>query len=243
MRHLITSIALITLTLTLVAEPGYSQRLNRTIELLDSGKPVFGVFGWNQSVDNAIAQARSDLDFVIIDLEHRPYDVNHLRTFLLAMTDKASILKKGSLQMNVTPIVRLPASNVEATATLAKQVLGMGAFGLMFPTVATKAEALRAVQASRYPQKKGAPDAEPRGLRGFEPFHPGMWYWGLGAMEYYQRADTWPLDPNGEIEARGAAGSQYARASIASSQRARSETASKCCTEIVTLARWRRSRR
>lgn len=115
------------------------------------------------------------------------------------MTDKANILKKGSLQTNVTPIVRLPASNVEATATLAKQVLGMGAFGLMFPTVATKAEALRAVQASRYPQKQVAPDAEPRGLRGFEPFHPGMWYWGLGAMEYYQRADTWPLDPNGEI--------------------------------------------
>ena len=27
-----------------------SARLNRTIELLDTGKPVFGVFGWNHSV-------------------------------------------------------------------------------------------------------------------------------------------------------------------------------------------------
>ena len=69
-------------------------RLNRTIELLAADKPVFGVFGWNQSVDNAIALARSDLDFVIIDLEHRPYDVDRLRTFLLAMTDKGASWRK-----------------------------------------------------------------------------------------------------------------------------------------------------
>lgn len=195
MRRIIILLALT----ALAAESSWAQRLNRTIELLAADKPVFGVFGWNQSIDNAIALARSDLDFVIIDLEHRPYDVERLRTFLLAMTDKGAILEKGSLQMNVTPLVRLPASNVEATVTIAKQVLGMGAFGLMFPSVATREEAVRAIQASRYPQKKGVPDAEPKGLRGFEPFHPGMWYRGLGAMEYYERADTWPLDPEGEI--------------------------------------------
>ena len=40
---------------------------------------------------------------------------------------------------------------------------------------------------------------EPRGLRGFEPFHPGMWYWGMGREDYYRLADVWPLDPQGEI--------------------------------------------
>ncbi len=75
----------------------------------------------------------------------------------------------------------------------------MGAFGVMFPSVNTKEEALRAVRASRYPQAAGSPDMEPRGLRGFEPFHPGMWYWGLGREDYYRLADLWPLDPQGEV--------------------------------------------
>ena len=173
MRRLVGTIAFMA-AVPLIAEA--QGRLNGTIEVLASGKPAFGVFGWNHSIDNAIALVRSDLDFVIIDMEHRPYDMERLRTFLLGMIDKQSILEKGSLQMSVTPIVRLPTSNLESTGVLAKQVLGMGAYGLMFPSVGTKAEALRAVQVSRYPQAAGSPDMEPPGLRGFEPFHPGMWY-------------------------------------------------------------------
>ena len=61
MRQIILLLALTALT----ADSSWAQRLNRTIELLAADKPVFGVFGWNQSVDNAIALARSDLDFVI----------------------------------------------------------------------------------------------------------------------------------------------------------------------------------
>jgi 4-hydroxy-2-oxoheptanedioate aldolase len=200
MGKLVIGLILITaFPLRAVAQTSPGGRLNRTIELLAGDKPVFGVFGWNHSVDNAIALARSGLDFVIIDMEHRPFDMERLRAFLLGMTDKGAILEKGSLQMNVTPIVRLPTSNSENTAVLAKQVLGMGAFGLMFPSVNTKEEALNAVRASRYPQATGSPDMEPHGLRGFEPFHPGMWYWGLGRQDYYRLADLWPLDAQGEI--------------------------------------------
>ena len=174
-------------------------RLNRTIELLEAGEVAVGNFNFDMSNGNAIRAARSPADFVIIDLEHSPYDVVGLRNFLSQMTDKRRIQEKGSLQMDVTPIVRLPSSSAAETATLAKQVLNAGAYGLMFPTVNTRAEALAAVRASRFPPSRDDSNPDPVGVRGFEPFQQAMWYWGLDRNEYFARADLWPLDPQGEL--------------------------------------------
>jgi hypothetical protein len=52
-----------------------SARLNRTIELLSQGKPTFGIFSHDRSLENARALARSGLDFVFIDMEHGPLDI------------------------------------------------------------------------------------------------------------------------------------------------------------------------
>ena len=43
-------------------------------------------------------------------MEHAPFDVERLREFLLGMTNKRSILEKGSLQPDVVPFVRIPAA-------------------------------------------------------------------------------------------------------------------------------------
>jgi 4-hydroxy-2-oxoheptanedioate aldolase len=39
---------------------------------------------------------------------------------------------------------------------------------------------------------------EPRGIRGDAPGAAAR-YWGLTQQEYYDRADVWPLNPQGEI--------------------------------------------
>ena len=193
--HKIVAVALLVVSGSTIAE----ERLNKTIQLLERGDPAFGAFVFDLSDEVAIEVATSGLDYAIIDLEHRPFDVSRLRAFLLGMTDRKRILEKNSVQMDVTPVIRLPVSGTQQTELLAKQVLNTGAYGLMFPTVESRAEALQAVKASRYPQKRGSQDMEPAGIRGFEPFHPGMWYWGLDAEEYFRLADIWPLDPKGEI--------------------------------------------
>jgi len=171
-------------------------RLNKAIELLESGQPAFGILSFDYSLNNARSLARSGLDFVIIDMEHAPYDVERLRTFLLGMTDKRSLLAKGNLQPDVVPIVRIPAIGQEDLLSQAKQVLDVGAFGVMFPAVNTAAEAEMAVRATRYPQLNGAADYEPKGLRGRNPSN-AVWYWGV--RDYHQRADVWPLDAGGEL--------------------------------------------
>jgi 4-hydroxy-2-oxoheptanedioate aldolase len=79
---------------------------------------------------------------------------------------------------------------------MVKQVLDMGAFGIVFPYVETREQAEISVRAMRYPQVRGDAAVEPGGLRGASPAI-ASWVWGTS--EYMQRADVWPLDPQGEL--------------------------------------------
>ena len=193
--------AIVTLMLTMTAlSPSLaalqSLRLNRSIELLAQGRATFGILSHDRSLENARALARSDLDFVIIDMEHGPFDVESLRTFLLGMIDRQRIIAKGNLQMDVTPLVRLPASGREQAIYLAKQALDVGVMGIMFPSINTADEAELAVRSMRYPQRRGSADRDPAGLRGSGPGIPD-WFWGV--LNYQEVADVWPLDPRGEL--------------------------------------------
>ena len=171
-------------------------RLNRAIELLENDQASFGLLSFDYSLNNARSLANSGLDFIIIDMEHAPFDIERLRQFLLGMTDKRKILEKGSLQPDFVPLVRIPSTGGEDVMSQAKQVLDVGAFGVMYPSVSTRAQAEKSVGATRYPQLNGAEDFEPVGLRGRNPSN-AVWYWGI--RDYHPRADVWPLDPNGEL--------------------------------------------
>ncbi|MBK9167552.1 MAG: aldolase [Bryobacterales bacterium] len=180
----------------LLAQSG--ARLNRLAEELEQNRPVFGVFSTNLTARGGAALAGSSLDFVIVDLEHSPYDPTRLEAFLLGMTDKRRIIETGSAALKVLPIIRLPSSGSERLDFLIKQVLDLGAFGVVVPHVHSAEQALEAVRSMRYPQKRGAPDAEPRGRRGVG-YGWAARSWGLTGAEYSERADVWPLDPKGEL--------------------------------------------
>lgn len=191
-----------TVTLALLGASGLSAqannniRLNKAIDLLASDQVAFGILAFDYSLNNARSMARSGLDFIIIDMEHAPFDIERLRQYLLGMTDKRSILEKGNLQPDVVPLVRIPAIGSEDLLWQVKQVLDVGVFGVMFPSVNTAAEAEMAVRATRYPQLNGAEDFAPAGLRGRNPAN-ASWYWGV--PDYHEKADVWPLDPAGEL--------------------------------------------
>ena len=183
--------------LLVLATSTYAQRVNKLIELFENDEPGFGVLSFDYSLNNARSLATSGLDFVFIDMEHAPFDVERLREFLLGMTNKRSILEKGSLQPDVVPFVRIPAAGgAEELIAQAKQVLDVGVFGIFFPAGHTREQAELAVRATRYPQYNGAPDFEPAGLRGRNPSN-AAWYWGVS--DYHAKADVWPLDPQGEL--------------------------------------------
>lgn len=169
-------------------------RLNRTIELLAAGKTVFGILGQDPSFGSARAIATSGADFVILDMEHGSFDPEALQMFLIGMTNKAEIARKGNLQPDVTPMVRIPPYGYESVYWAAKQALDRGVMGVMFPAINTKQHAIDAISAARFPQR--GPATEPPGKRG-SGGGGASWVWGV--PDYQARADVWPLDPRGEI--------------------------------------------
>ena len=73
-----------------------------------------------------------------------------------------------------------------------------GVYGLVLPQLSTVEDAQAAVAAARYPQVLGVQDLAPAGERGWGNRIASR-YWGLTPQEYYDAADLWPLDPEGNI--------------------------------------------
>jgi 4-hydroxy-2-oxoheptanedioate aldolase len=182
----------------LVSAQGPEVRINGAIDKLAKGKSLAGAIMYDFSLYAAAQFSSSDLDFMIIDMEHRGLDFERLETFLLGTTNKAEIAKQGNLQVRVPPIVRIPTYGRAPNEAIVKQVLDMGAFGIMFPAIENKQQALEAVSASRYPQLTGSKYPNPVGRRGNGNM-PAAWFWGLSRPEYSRRADIWPANPQGEI--------------------------------------------
>jgi 4-hydroxy-2-oxoheptanedioate aldolase len=108
------------------------------------------------------------------------------------------IASSGSLAPSVTPIVRVPPNGAELNQWFAKQALDLGAYGIVWPHISTVEEAYNAVAACRYPRLSDKPRFEPQGIRGDGPA-AAVRYWGTSLQDYYRRADSWPLEPDGEI--------------------------------------------
>jgi len=137
----------------------------------------------------------SGVDWQFIDMEHGPYLLDRLQTTLEALGKK----KKADGQFQIAPIVRIPLEGDENFRFAVKQVLDMGAMGVVFPHIETRAQAVEAIRSMRYPPQKGAASPEPAGKRGWGPGRAAA-YWGFPVNDYaFKRADVWPLNPNGEL--------------------------------------------
>jgi 4-hydroxy-2-oxoheptanedioate aldolase len=172
-------------------------RLNNVIKALEEGKTAF--VGFNPvDVESAIALSASAYDGIAFEMEHGPLNTPGLRDALQYMLSRRQILERGTLAPAVTPMVRIPPNGGEMNQWIAKQVLDIGVFGIIFPHVSTVEEAWNAVRACRYPRLPESPLYDPPGIRGDAPAR-AVRYWGLTQQEYYTRADVWPLAPQGEI--------------------------------------------
>ena len=172
-------------------------RLNNVIRALESGQ--IPITTWAPpSIESAVAISTAAYDGVVFEAEHNPYDITTLRHCLQYMLNRRQIVDGGTLTAAVTPIVRIPANGAEMNQWMAKQVLDIGAYGVVWPRVSTVEQAYNAVASCRYPRQKSAPAYEPEGHRGDSPLAAAR-YWGVSQQEYYAKADVWPLAPHGEI--------------------------------------------
>lgn len=172
--------------------------LNRVIQLLDDDQVVFGCLIPNGSYENIQAVADGNHDFIIIEMEHSGFDLSALPHSLNAMLNKRRIAESGTVAPAVAPLVRIPTNAREGNEWIIKQVLDAGAFGIVVPHLETVEEARSIVAAMRYPRPADPTQSDLPGKRGWSP-RPAPRYWGLSVMEYLERSDLWPVNPDGDL--------------------------------------------
>ncbi len=106
-------------------------RLNGVIKALEQGQTAFVAFT-PVDIESAVAMASSKLDGVAFEMEHAPLDFPGLRQALQFMLDRRQIVDRATLAPAVTPMVRVPPNGVEMNSWIAKQVLDIGVFGIIF---------------------------------------------------------------------------------------------------------------
>src|SRR5438477_3839269 len=156
-------LAMLLLTPGMLSAEQKPLHINPVIAKLAEGKTVYGLNTGDLSLAYAREVARAPVDFVYADLEHNPLDFPALNIFLLGMTDRAAILRKGNLQPNVALFARFPPE-ADQSQWIVKQALDIGLMGVIFNGVDTTDQALVAVRSMRYPQLRGSPHREPTGL-------------------------------------------------------------------------------
>lgn len=109
---------------------------------LKEGRTVYGCWMGLATPHAAELMGTAGFDWLVIDNEHSPNDLQSTRDALIALEASDS-----------HPVVRIPVGE----ASLIKQVLDLGAQTLLVPMVESAAEAEALVRACRYP---------PRGIRG-----------------------------------------------------------------------------
>ncbi len=187
--------------------------LNKIIARLEANQIALGTWCSALHPSNAVgmidcngyptfeeSQNKAMLDFILIDMEHQPFDISMLRNYLLALNSKREVAAKGNLQPNIATLVRIPADGNQPVHAMIKQVLDIGVHGVVVPHVQNAQEAKKVISACRYVQTKSSKYSYPQGTRGASPWL-ASYLWGLSLPDYVARADVWPLNPDGDIMA------------------------------------------
>ncbi|MFC1912084.1 HpcH/HpaI aldolase/citrate lyase family protein [Chloroflexota bacterium] len=109
---------------------------NKVKELWREGKAAIGTWVVLGSPITAEIIANLGFDWIVIDTEHGSIDIETTQSIIQAISTT-----------NTVPMVRVPWND----PALIKRALDAGAYGLVIPMVNTREDAIKAVQASRYP--------------------------------------------------------------------------------------------
>jgi 4-hydroxy-2-oxoheptanedioate aldolase len=175
-------------------------RVNRAIELLAAGQPVYCTVVTDPSYERGREAARTWADYLTLDLEHHPFAPAALLAFMRGLVDGGPT-RSGHRTPAV--IVTLPIDGsdeiaVRANAWMIKQTLAAGVHGLLLCHAETPGAVRAFVEAARYPFH-AAVQGLGIGRRGAGGQDLAAAIWGLSPLDYLDRADVWPLNPDGEL--------------------------------------------
>ena len=177
-------------------------RVNRAVELLNRGQPIYYGGAGELSYEKGVEASGRWEDYLCVEMEHGLFDMPSLRAFMTGLMD-AGPTPSGHLTPCV--IVTLPTNGtseavMRANAWMVKQVLAQGVHGILLCHAETPGAVRAFVEAARYSfQTQNVGDGLEVGQRGSGGQGFAARAWGLTVQEYVQRADVWPLNPDGEL--------------------------------------------
>jgi 4-hydroxy-2-oxoheptanedioate aldolase len=180
----------------LAADAPKPKRINRAIELLEQGQPVYYTGsheGTEGNFEQGMKDAQTYADYISYDMEHAPFDVKGLAEYMRGL-EKGGPTRSGhrtpAVIVNV-PVNGTDEASVRANAWMFQQVLATGVHGILLCHADTPGAVRAFVEAVRFPAYGGR-----RGVHGNPP---AARIWGISAEAYGEQADVWPLNPKGEL--------------------------------------------
>ena len=147
----------------------YAHSPNRLFEKIAAGKMAIGGYVGLRDPQVCEIAGMSGLDYVWIDMEHRPMTVSELMAMQMAL--------EGT---GCASLVRVRCEDINHV----KPILDIGVDGIIFPQISSYEQAVRAVEACRYPQAGGK-----RGIC----VSRATGYGKTNLWDYLKRSETWPL--------------------------------------------------
>jgi 4-hydroxy-2-oxoheptanedioate aldolase len=179
-----------------------TQRLNPMIDLLSSKTPIFGLYAPNNRRDPA--KTPSDLakealsfpvsDFIFDGSMEGNFDRGYTgyADFVKGMTEAGALQQTPSRRLRQPLVVKTPeiAPDPAVAAQRIQRQLNLGTSVIVFVGVESADEVRTGLAAMRFRSQGGTRPDEVDGAPAF---------WGMSDAEYREKADVWPLNPNGEL--------------------------------------------
>lgn len=180
-----------------------AKRINRVIELLEQGQPIYNAGTHDLSYESGKAMASTWADYIGVEMEHGSFDMPALDEFMHGLVDGGPTLS-GHRTPPVIMTIPTDGTNeevVRANAWMMKQALARGIHGILLCHAETSGAVQAFVESCRYPfQTIGVSDGGLGvGRRGGGGQRGAADIWGVSPEEYMKIADPWPLNPDGEL--------------------------------------------
>ena len=211
-RVLITAATLAVGFLCITGQAQTRQRLNPMIDLLEQKKPVFGVYwpgnpqGRRGGPPPADAVTRPPAAWAKDALAYRNADflfngameggvdraIGGVADFIKATADAGALSQTPFPRLAHPLVVKAPkiAPDLAKGAAAIGRELNLGVSGIMLVETESAVEVQAGINAMRFKSRGGTRSDDV----GMAPA-----YWGMTEAQYKQKADLWPLNPDGEL--------------------------------------------
>ena len=180
-------------------------RLNRAIELLEQDQPVYyvgGHTGHKLTYEQGREDAGTWADYLNVGMEHGCFDMTGLDAYMRGLVD-AGPTRSGHRTPTViveSPVEAVSEEIVRFNAWQFRQILARGVHGILLCQAETPGAVRAFVESCRYPiNTAGVGQNLGPGRRGVGSEPSAAPVWGMERDEYLEKAEPWPLNPQGEL--------------------------------------------